>query len=193
MHWLPTWKENSHAPRATAGRQEQGRGRLALGAELAAERVGRPVCVHGQPYDQGEIASPARRFADLVQLFRRVEREDPHAEVMVGARDRRAALHRVHEGHPGAGRVRRDQRHLTRRGNVERLDPGAMQGADQPWRRIGLHRIEDIALEVSPEPARRQRRRSRPRQGDRMFGRPLADQVQGVMVGAQRTLPPADC
>ena len=61
------------------------------------------------------------------------------------------------------------------------------EGLDDPRRRIGLHRVEDVAFEIFLEPARRYRHRVRSRNGDRAFRWPLTDQVQGRMVRAQFT------
>ena len=83
--------------------------------------------------------------------------------------------------------VLRDQLDLGDRGHIEGRHAVFNEGLDDPRRRIGLHRVEDVAFEIFLEPARRYRHRVRSRNGDRAFRWPLTDQVQGRMVRAQFT------
>ncbi len=55
---------------------------------------------------------------------------------------------------PGA--TLRHQLDLGDRGHVEAdVTPLAAQGLDDPRRRVGLHGVEDVALKILLEPARR--------------------------------------
>ncbi len=116
-----------------------------------------------------------------------VEGEGAHAVVEIGRADGRAALHRVHEGDPGAGGVGPHALDLGERGDIEGLDSLGRQTFDDPRRRVGLHRIEDVAGKALPEPASRYGQGAAPHQGDRALRRPLTDQVQGRMVRVQFT------
>ena len=85
------------------------------------------------------------------------------------------------------GGVLGHQLDLGDRGDVKGPQTLFSQGADCPSRGIGLHGVKDFAFEVVLEPARRYGQNVRPHKGDRAFGGPLADQVQGIMVRAQFT------
>ena len=156
MHWLPTWKEtpisSSVARRAASS---SGGGLARLDAELAGQRIGRALGLDRQADDQVEVLAPAGDLEDLLQLLEGVEREGAHAVVEVGLRDRGAALHRMHEGQPGARRVRRHQLDLGDRGHVEAAHAVGRERLDHPRRRVRLNGVEDVAFEVVLEPARR--------------------------------------
>jgi hypothetical protein len=169
MHWLPTWKDAHQVLGRAAGGQQQGRGVMRLDAELARQRIGRALGLHAHADDQVEVLGLAGRVQDLGQLFVGVERERPHAVFEIGGRDRRAALHRMHEGHARAGGMFADEFDLVERRHVEGSDAGGHEFADHPRRRIGLHRVKDVAFKFSLEPARRYRHRVRSHECDRTF------------------------
>ena len=137
-----------------AGGQQQGGGVVHLDAELARQAVGRALGLHAHADDQVQVLGLAGGVQDLGQLFVGVEREGLHAVVEVRGRDGGAALDRVHEGHARARGLVGHQLDFVQRRDVERPHAGLRQLTDHPRRRIGLHRVEDVAFKFGLEPAR---------------------------------------
>ena len=136
MHWLPTWKEtpsiSSLAWRVLA---QQRRRFLGGDAELARERIGGAVAGDGEAHDQRQVLGAAGFGQDLVQLVLAVEREGLDPEIVEGARDGAAALHRVHEGDLRVREAAVHQRRLGVRGDVEVLDAAGPERIQHPGRR----------------------------------------------------------
>ncbi len=129
---------------------EQGRGIGHANPELGCQAQLGMRGRHAQTHAQREIG---RRRAidvgtganDLVQLFMAVQREDPHAQRMIGFRNRFFRLHRVHEGQHRLRQQAMHQPRLGDRGHVELADAAFPQQLDKVGRRIRLHRIEALA------------------------------------------------
>ena len=123
-----------------------------------AERNAAVYGGHGHAHEQREItrgAIFARGFLDdLLQLVLGVEREAPDAVLVIGATDRFARLHGMHEMQLGAGNGGRIL-DLGQRRHVEMADAGAVQGTDQKDRAIRFVSISHVSVEIFDEPARR--------------------------------------
>ena len=140
--------------RALAGFQQKRRRLLLRSAELPLERDEAVRVGTGDPEEQREVVGPAGLLEHFVQLVAGIEGEAPDAEIVIGAGDGAARLHRVHEIELGA----LDRRHaldLDQRGDVERTDTGLHQGVDDLGRVIGLGGIEHAAWKVREKPLRR--------------------------------------
>ena len=99
--------------------QKQGRGLVGRDAELARQRIGRTIGGDGHAHHQVQIRGTAGGIKNLQQLVVAVERKGAHAQIEIGARDRIAALDRMHEGQTRIGADRTHQFDLGERGDVE--------------------------------------------------------------------------
>ena len=120
--------------------------------ELAGQRQGCAIAGYSNPYNDREVFGIAGFLKDLVQFLHRVGDEDAYAELMIGALDGAAILHRVQERHAGAGKLAVDQFDLRQGCRVEAAYAGFPQGFKHMLARIGFHRIERLAREFLPEP-----------------------------------------
>ncbi len=136
-----------------ASGEQQARRLMHIDAELAGQRIGRPLGRDAEAHDEVQVPRTAGRLEDLGQLFMGVEREGLHAVVGIGPRDRSAALHRMHEGHGRPGGGLRHQVDLVQRSDVETARARLPQSLDDPRGWIGLYRVKDVAFEVVLEPA----------------------------------------
>ncbi len=167
--------------------REQGRSRVLVDAELAAELVGGVLVRHRKPHDEGEIFRAAGGRDDLLELGLAVEREDAHAVLEVRPLDRLARLHRMHEGHLRVRITGRDELDLSLGGDVEPAQPGRIHGIERPWGRVRLDGVEHFARKFSLEPGSRYRNPFRPHACDRQFWESIPDQVQGRLIREQFT------
>ena len=108
-----------------------------------------------------EVVGSAGLGHDLVELLVAVEGEAADAEIAIGAHDRAARLHRIHEVELGIGNARHAL-DLDQRGHIEGADAGLDQRLDDCGRVVGFRGIEHAAGEIGEEPVRRATRGMRP-------------------------------